>query len=80
MAKPKAKSKAKPKPKQKSAPKKKVTVELIFEDMQKIHTKLDDLKREILAMRGVAWSQTPRPEEEHEETDFAAKLGFLTSL
>ena len=74
-----AKPKAKPKPKKKSAPKKKVTLEVIFEDMKKIHMKLDDLERKILAMQGIARSQTPQPEEEDDE-DVVVKFGFLTSL
>jgi hypothetical protein len=79
MAKPKAKAKAKPRPKKKSAPKKKVTLEVIFEDMKKIHKKLDDLEKEILAMRGVAMSQPHQPEEEDDD-DVVVKFGFLTSL
>ena len=80
MAKPKAKPKAKLKPKKKAAPKKKVTLEFIFEETKKIHKKLDDLEREILAMRGVARSQTPQPEKENEDTELETKFGFLTSL
>ncbi len=79
MAKPKAKAKSQPKPKQKSVPKKKVTLEVIFEDMKRIHKKLDDLEREILAMRGVAMSHTPQPEEEDDD-EVEVKFGFLTSL
>jgi hypothetical protein len=74
-----AKPKAKPKPKKKSAPKKKVTLEVIFEDMEKIHKKLDDLEREILAIRGVGRSQTPQPAEEN-DAEIEIKFGFLTSL
>jgi hypothetical protein len=71
--------KIKPKPKQKSAPKKKVTLEVIFEDMKKIHKKLDDLEREILAIRGLTRSQTPQPENE-DDNEIEVKFGFLTSL
>jgi tetrahydromethanopterin S-methyltransferase subunit G len=76
MAKPKAKAMAKPKPMKKSAPKKKVTLEVIFEDMKKIHKKLDDLEREILAMRGDTMSHTPQSDED----DIEIRFGFLTSL
>ncbi len=79
MAKLKAKAKTKPKPKQQSAPKEKVTLEVIFEDMKKIHRKLDDLERKILAMQGIARSQTPQFEEEDDE-DVVVKFGFLASL
>jgi hypothetical protein len=79
MVKPKAKLKAKPKAKKKSAPKKKVTLEVIFEDMKKIHKKLDDLEREILAMRGIERSQRSQPEE-NEDTEMEIKFGFLTSI
>ena len=75
MAKPKAKLKAK----KKSAPKKKVTLEVIFEDMKKIHKKLDSMEREILAIQGVIGSQTTPPKEE-DETDLEVKFGFLTSI
>ena len=74
----KSKVKSKTKPKKKSAPKKKVTLEVIFEDMKKINMKLDDLRREILAMRGVVRSHTPQPEEDNDEIEI--KFGFLTSL
>ena len=74
-----AKPKAKVRPKEKSAPKEKITLEVIFEDMKKIHEKLDDLEREILAMRGVASPHTPQPEEEDDE-EVVVKFGFLTSL
>lgn len=70
----------KPKAKKRSAPKKKVTLEVVLEEMKKIHKKLDDLEREILAMRGVARSETPKPEEESEDTEMEIKFGFLTSL
>jgi len=74
-----AKPKAKPKARKKSAPKKKVTLEVIFEDMKKIHKKLDNLEREILAIQGVIGSQTP-PSKEEDETDIEVKFGFLTSI
>ena len=70
----------KPKAKKRSAPKKKVTLEVVLEEMKKIHKKLDDLEREILAMRGVARSETPKPEEESEDTEMEIRFGFLTSL
>ncbi len=79
MAKSKAKAKAKAKPKKKSAPKKTVTLEVIFEEMKKIHKKLDDLEREILSMRGVAGSQTSHPENEN-DNEIDVKFGFLTSI
>lgn len=79
MPKPKARAKAKPRPKKKLAPKKKVTLEVIFEDMKKIHKKLDGLERDILAMRGVTTSHTPQPEEEN-DTEMEVKFGFLTSI
>ena len=75
MAKPKGKLRAK----KKSAPKKKVTLEVIFDDMKKIHKKLDNLEREILAVQGVIGSQTPPPKKE-DETDIEVKFGFLTSV
>ena len=70
----------KPKAKKRSAPKKKVTLEVVLEEMKKIHKKLNDLEREILAMRGVARSETPKPEEESEDTEMEIRFGFLTSL
>lgn len=76
MAKLKAKAMAKSKPMKKSAPKNKVTLEVIFEDIKKIHQKLDDLEREILAMRGVTMSHTPQLTDDEIEVRF----GFLTSL
>jgi hypothetical protein len=75
VAKPKGKLRAK----KKSTPKKKVTLEAIFEDMKKIHKKLDNLEREILAIRGVIGSQTP-PSKKEDETDLEVKFGFLTSI
>ena len=74
-----ARAKAKPKPKKKSAPKKKVTLEVIHEDMKKIHQKLDNLERELLAVRGATRSQTPRSKEE-DEADIQVRFGFLTSI
>jgi hypothetical protein len=74
-----ARAKAKPKAKKKPAPKKKVTLEVIHEDMKKIHRKLDNLERELLAKPGVTKSQTPWPEDE-DETDVQVRFGFLTSI
>ncbi len=76
MAKPKGKHRAK----KKTAPKKKVTLEVIFEDMKKIHKKLDNMEREILAIQGVMGSQTPPPPKKEDETDIEVKFGFLTSI
>jgi hypothetical protein len=74
-----ARAKAKPKAKKKSAPKKKVTLEVILEDMKKIHKKLDNLEKELLAMQGLTRSQTPRSDEE-DEADIQVRFGFLTSI
>jgi hypothetical protein len=74
-----AKPKAKPKAKKQSAPKKKVTLEVIFEDIKRIHKQLDKLEREILAIQGVVRSQTPQPRGE-DDTDIEIKFGFLTSI
>jgi hypothetical protein len=74
-----AKRKVKPKAKKKSAPKKKVTLEVISEDLKKIHKKLENLEREILAIQGIIGSQTPSPKKE-DETDLEVKFGFLTSI
>ena len=75
MAKPKGKLRAK----KKSTPKKKVTLEVIFEDMKKIHKKLDNMEREILAIQRVIEPQAP-PSKEEDETDLEVKFGFLTSI
>ena len=67
-------------PKKKATPKKKVTLGVVLEEIKNIHKRLDDLEREILAIRGVTRSQTPQPKKENEDTELEIKFGFLTSL